>query len=93
MAAPDSIWRNADEAPPKQFWQLHARIRRNAFGWKSQPAITRVAEAIAEIRTVAKTNPPLAAEWAVLPQDGNRLFGRKPRLLHGRSPGSHDDEP
>lgn len=54
MADPDSIRRNATEPPPKQLWQFHARFRRKAFGWKSQPAITRVKEAVAEIRTVAK---------------------------------------
>jgi hypothetical protein len=30
-------------------WQFAARFRRNAFGWRSQPAIERVHEAVAEI--------------------------------------------
>lgn len=53
-------------SPSKHVWQFRARFRRNAFGWKSQPAITRVKEAVAEIRKVAKTNPVLAADGAVL---------------------------
>ncbi len=52
--------------PAKHQWALRPRFRRNAFGWKSQPAIARVREAVAEIRGVARTNPPLAAEGAVL---------------------------
>ena len=30
-------------------WEFKARFRRHAFGWKSQPAIRRVKEAVAEI--------------------------------------------
>ena len=33
-------------------WQVAARFRRNAFGWRSQPAIAWVQEAVAEIRKV-----------------------------------------
>jgi hypothetical protein len=47
-------------------WAFRARFRANAFGWKSQPAITRVREAVAEIKKVAKSDPILAAEGAVL---------------------------
>jgi hypothetical protein len=47
-------------------WEFQARFRKNAFGWKSQPAITRIKEAISEIRRVAKKDPVLAAEGAVL---------------------------
>ena len=43
-------------------WDFKARFRRNAFGWKSQPAVTRVKEAVAEIKAVAKVDPVLAAE-------------------------------
>jgi hypothetical protein len=50
-------------APP---WAFRARFRANAFGWKSQPAITRVREAVAEIRKIAKTHPLVAADGAVL---------------------------
>jgi hypothetical protein len=47
-------------------WAFRARFRREAFGWKSQPAITRVREAVAEIKKVAKTDPLVAADGAVL---------------------------
>jgi hypothetical protein len=46
-------------------WEFKARFRRHAFGWKSQPAITRVKQAVAEIKKVAKKEPALAAEGAV----------------------------
>src|SRR6266404_4240554 len=46
-------------------WQFAARFRRNAFGWRSQPAIARVQEAVAEIRKVRRSNSVLAAEGAV----------------------------
>lgn len=47
-------------------WQFRARFRKNAFGWKSQPAITRVKEAVSEIKKVARKDKTLAAEGAVL---------------------------
>jgi hypothetical protein len=31
-------------------WEFKARFRRRAFGWKSQPAITRIKQAVAEIK-------------------------------------------
>ena len=46
-------------------WELKARFRRHAFGWKSQPAITRIRQAVAEIKKVAKKDPALAAEGAI----------------------------
>ena len=46
-------------------WEFKARFRRHAFGWKSQPAITRVKQAVAEIRKVARKEPLVAAEGAV----------------------------
>ena len=46
-------------------WQFKARFRRHAFGWKSQPAITRIKQAVAEVKKVAKKEPMLAAEGAV----------------------------
>lgn len=46
-------------------WDFKARFRRGAFGWRSQPAVTRVREAVAEIRKVARRDPVLAAEGAV----------------------------
>jgi hypothetical protein len=47
-------------------WAFRARFRREAFGWKPQPAITRVREAVAEIKKVSKGRPVVAAEGAVL---------------------------
>src|SRR5690606_9209549 len=47
-------------------WEFKSRFRRHAFGWKSRPAITRVRQAVAEIKKVAKKDPLLAAEGAVL---------------------------
>jgi hypothetical protein len=47
-------------------WHFAARFRRNAFGWRSQPALVRVKEAVAEIKKIARKDPVLAAEGAVL---------------------------
>jgi hypothetical protein len=47
-------------------WEFKPRFRRNAFGWRSQPAILRVKEAVKEINTVARTEPALAADGAVV---------------------------
>jgi hypothetical protein len=47
-------------------WEFKARFRRHAFAWRSQPAVTRIKEAIAEIRKAAKKEPVLAAEGAVV---------------------------
>jgi hypothetical protein len=47
-------------------WEFKARFRRAAFGWRSGPAITRIKQAVAEIKKVGKTEPLLAAEGAVL---------------------------
>ena len=47
-------------------WQFSSRFRRNAFGWKSDIPIQRIKEALAEIKTVGKKDPVLAAEGAVL---------------------------
>ena len=47
-------------------WQFRARFRRRAFGWKSQPAVSRVAEAVSEIRKVARKDKLLGADGAVL---------------------------
>jgi len=50
----------------KHRWEFTARFRVRAFGWRSQPAITRVKEAVAEIKKAARANPVLDAEGAVL---------------------------
>ncbi len=47
-------------------WEFRARFRRNAFGWRSQPAITRIREAVSEIKRVRRRDPTLAGEGAVL---------------------------
>ena len=58
-------------------WEFKARFRRHAFGWKSQPAIQRVKQAVGEIKKVARTDPMLAADGAV------SLFERlSPALEH-----------
>lgn len=50
----------------KYKWDFQPRFRKSAFGWKSQPAITRIKQAVAEIKKVARKNPDLGAEGAVL---------------------------
>ena len=52
-------------ASKKHKWTFSARFRRNAFGWRSQPAIIRVREAVSEIKKAARKNPILGAEGAV----------------------------
>ena len=47
-------------------WTFASRFRRQAFGWRSEPAIARVKEAVSEIRVVARHDKLLAAEGAVL---------------------------
>jgi hypothetical protein len=46
-------------------WEFKARFRRHAFGWKSQPAIQRVKQAVSEIKMVARGDLVLAADGAV----------------------------
>ena len=50
----------------KAEWTFAPRFRRNAFGWRSQPALARVEEAVSEIKKTVRKNPVLAAEGAVL---------------------------
>lgn len=47
-------------------WMFAARFRRHAFGWRSQPAIARIKEAVSEIAQVARHDSVLAAEGGVL---------------------------
>ena len=56
---------NARSKPPHHKWQFKARFRRNSFGWRSQPAVKRVREAVTEIKKVARRDKMLAAEGAV----------------------------
>ncbi len=46
-------------------WEFKPRFRRGAFGWRSQPAVQRVKQAVVEIKKVARKAPALAAEGAV----------------------------
>ena len=50
----------------KHTWTFRARFRRHAFGWRSQPAIKRIKEAVSEIKKAARKDPVLGAEGAVL---------------------------
>ncbi len=50
----------------KSTWTFRARFRRHAFGWRSQPAIARIKEAVAEIKKAARKDPLLGVEGAVL---------------------------
>lgn len=47
-------------------WAFAPRFRRNAFGWRSHPAIERVKQAVSEIKSAARIDPILGAEGAVL---------------------------
>lgn len=51
--------------PSAHKWEFKARFRRGAFGWKSQPAIRRVRQAVSEIKKVARGDPLLGADGAV----------------------------
>lgn len=46
-------------------WEFKPRFRRHAFGWRSQPPIQRLKQAVAEIKSVARADAVLAAEGAV----------------------------
>lgn len=52
--------------PAAHKWAFAPRFRRHAFGWRSQPAMQRVREAVTEIQKIAKKDPALAASGAVL---------------------------
>lgn len=47
-------------------WQFAPRFRRNAFGWRSDLPIKRIKEALSEIKQVARKEPVLAAEGAIV---------------------------
>lgn len=53
-------------ATPKHIWKFAPRFRAGAFGWRSEPAITRIKEAVSEIKAIAKKDPLLGAEGAIL---------------------------
>ena len=64
-------------------WAFQTRFRRHAFGWRSQPAVERVRQAVAEIKGVARKDPVLGAEGAVL-----FLERVSPALEHERADGA-----
>lgn len=47
-------------------WQFAPRFRRGAFGWRSEPAMTRIKEGVAEIKACNRKDTIRAAEGAVL---------------------------
>ncbi len=47
-------------------WQFAPRFRRHAFGWRSDTPIQRIKEALTEIKQVARKEPLIAAEGAVI---------------------------
>src|SRR4026208_1088017 len=47
-------------------WEFTRRFRRGALGWELPPALLRVRQAVSEINRVARRDPILAAEGAVL---------------------------
>ncbi len=51
---------------PSHKWTFRARFRRHAFGWRSQPAMKSIKEAVSEIKKVARKDPISGAEGAVL---------------------------
>ena len=55
----------APTSVPSYKWEFKARFRRHAFGWRSQPAVQRVKEAVSEVKQVGRRDPVLAAEGAV----------------------------
>ncbi|WP_348234532.1 hypothetical protein, partial [Salmonella enterica] len=60
VATPDST-NGAERKSEAHKWEFRARFRRHAFGWKSQPAIKRIKEAVSEIKKVARKDKLLAA--------------------------------
>jgi hypothetical protein len=58
--------KRATTADGPHTWEFKTRFRRHAFGWRSQPAIQRIKQAVSEIKKVARRDPVLAAEGAVL---------------------------
>ena len=47
-------------------WEFRARFRRHTFGWRSQPAVQRVKEAVREVKSVARRDLLLGGEGAVV---------------------------
>ena len=51
---------------PKHKWTFAPRFRRGVFGWRSELPVKRVKEGVSEIKKIARKDPVLAAEGAVL---------------------------
>lgn len=47
-------------------WEFSARFRKGCFGWRSEPAILRIKEAVTEISKIARKDQILGAMGAVL---------------------------
>ena len=47
-------------------WEFASRFRRHAFGWRSDTPVQRIKEAITEIKQVARKEPVIAAEGAII---------------------------
>lgn len=47
-------------------WQFTSRFRRHAFGWRSDLPIKRIKEALKEIKQLARKEPVLASEGAII---------------------------
>ncbi|MGH2717685.1 MAG: hypothetical protein ACRDJU_03765 [Actinomycetota bacterium] len=56
----------ASASPAPHVWLFKARFRKGSFGWRSQPAIQRVREAVKEIKAVSHKDPVWAADGAVV---------------------------
>ncbi len=65
-AAPNQSEHTEMASPVRHKWAFAPRFRRGSFGWRSQPAIQRIKEAVSEIKRTARKDPLLAAEGAVL---------------------------
>ena len=50
----------------KHAWQFAPKFRRGGFGWRSDLPIQRVKEAVSEIKAMARKDPVLAADGAVI---------------------------
>jgi acyl-coenzyme A synthetase/AMP-(fatty) acid ligase len=61
-----SVMGHAGARTDSHRWEFRARFRKHAFGWRSQPAVLRIKEAVSEIKRVARRDPALAAEGAVM---------------------------
>jgi hypothetical protein len=58
-------------------WTFVPRFRKGAFGWRSQPAIIRIREALSEIKKTARKNPILGAEGTDPARRGDHWVPRK----------------